>query len=1030
MKQHKHVKKLITGLGILCILAEAQAQQTQIHIEDGKDYRRGVELYESGHYLASQKFFTGFLKRDLQKHDLLLENASFYRAMSAVKLRHTDGAFLAETFIAAYPNSVHFEDICLAAGDYFYESKKYAKAIYWYEKINPAKLHETSIQSEYYFKKAYSYFEENRYDEASDVLIKIIDKESSVQQKARYYYAYIAYYKGNYNRALPFFEELKKDSEYRDNVSFYITQIYFNQQRYRDVIAFASAIVGTNTNEQNAELARLVGESHAKIGNYDMAIEFLEQYRDTGKKLPDEGMYQLGYAYYKTDRNREALNILNKIVDAEPSLAQNAYYHLAGAYLKTADKQSALNAFQKAADIALDPKITEHSSFNFAKLSYELDNPYFDATISLQHFITTYPDSEYLDEAYTYLVNTFLHSKNYTRAIKSLEENGMGSHKLRMAYQEISYFRAVQLFNDGDYTQALDYLDKSLKYPINNTFHAQALFWKAEAHYRLKHYRSAAENYRAFQAVPGALALKDFKVSDYNLAYAYYNQKSYQKAIDHFKRYTLSAREDDPRIHDAYLRIGDSNFASQAYKTATSYYEKAIAGGSSDSDYAAFQKALCLGLQGKDWPRADALSAFVEQYPESNYLDDAMYELGNSYLGLKRYDKALTAYHAVIDQFPSSSYVPDAHLKIGLVHYNSDNDDKAIEEFRAIVDKYPATQVAKEAIANAKNIYVDNGNVDAYIGWIEELNFMKVNRSALDSTSYEAAELQYLKGNLDKAVESFNAYLQRYNDGYFVLNAHFYKAECLYKNKVLEDALESYRFVIDHTRSDFTEKSVKNTADIYYNTKRYVDARNYYHMLDSIAEFAVHQLDARRGLMNTNYQLEEYKIAITEAEEMLKIKRLSTEDKQIANSIIARSAYERRQYRKALKGFAWLDKNTEGSKKAEAKYYQALILHHQGAYEDSQRKVFELAKELPDYKKWLAKAMIVLARDYWALGDEFQASHTLQQLLENFDDPQILAEARNFKMEIEAAKAAEKKKEEQKEEAKPTKDDEKQGEGR
>lgn len=1028
MKQQRYVKKLIAGLGLLCVLGDLQAQQTQEYIEDGKDYRRGVDLFESGQYLASQKFFTTFLKRDLQKHDLLLENASFYRAMSAVKLQHKDGEFLAETFVTSYPNSVHLEDVCLATGDYFYESKKYTKAIYWYEKINPAKL-SGDIKSDYYFKTAYSYFQEKRYDEASDLLIKIIDEPSEVQQKARYYYAYIAYHQGNYTRALPFFEELKNDTEYRDDVSFYITQIYYNKKRYKDVIAFASAIVGTNATEENAELARLIGESHSKTGNHEMAVEFLEQYRDTGKKLPDEGMYELGYSYYKMKRYRESISILNKIVDADPSLAQNAYYHLAGAYLKTDDKQAAQNAFQSAAEMSFDKKITEHSSFSFSKLCYELDNPYFDAKIALQHFIASYPESEYIDEAYTYLVNSFLYSKNYTRAIHSLEENGLGSHKLKMAYQEISYFRAVQLFNDGDYTQALNYLNKSLKYPISNTFYAQALFWKAEAHYRMKSYRKASENYLAFQAVPGALALAEFKVSDYNLAYSYYNMKSYEKAIDHFKRYTLAIRENDPKIHDSYLRIGDSYFASQSYKTATTYYEKAIAGGASDSDYAAFQKALCLGLQGKYWPRADALGAFVIDYPESNYLDDAMYELGDSYLGLKRYDKALEAFNAVIDQFPSSSYIQDAHLKIGLVYYNSDNDVKAIETFRAIVDKYPNTSIGKEAIANAKNIYVENGNVDAYINWIENLGFMEVNRSSLDSTSYEAAELQYLKGDFDKAILSFNAYLNRYSNGYFVVNAHYYKADCLYKKEDLEEALSSYKFVLNQNRSDFTEKSVKNTADIYYKTKRYADSKYYYNMLDSVAEFAVHKLDAKRGLMNSNYHLELYVDAINDAESLLKNSRLSMEDKQVANSVIARSAYERRQYRKALKGFEWLEKNTEGSRKAESKYYQALILYNQAAYEASQKEVFELAKELPDYKKWLAKGMIVLAKDYWAMGDEFQASHTLQQLLENFDDPEILQEARSFKLEIEAAKAKKAKKEVKKPDSESTQQDENQEEG-
>ena len=133
----------------------------------------------------------------------------------------------------------------------------------------------------------------------------------------------------------------------------------------------------------------------------------------------------------------------NKIVEAEDSLAQNAYYHLADCYLKLGDKRSAQNAFESASHFDFNTAITEHAHFNFAKLCYELGYPYADPTMILQDFINDFPESEYLDEAYSFLVNAFLTHKDYSRAIKSMESSGLSSVRLQQAYQEVSYYRAV-----------------------------------------------------------------------------------------------------------------------------------------------------------------------------------------------------------------------------------------------------------------------------------------------------------------------------------------------------------------------------------------------------------------------------------------------------------------------------------------------------------------------------------------------------------------------------------------------------------
>ena len=57
-------------------------------------------------------------------------------------------------------------------------------------------------------------------------------------------------------------------------------------------------------------------------------------------------------------------------------MAQNAYYHLAECYLKTGQKQQALNAFRNASQMDFDAQIKKDAHLNYARLGYEIGNPY------------------------------------------------------------------------------------------------------------------------------------------------------------------------------------------------------------------------------------------------------------------------------------------------------------------------------------------------------------------------------------------------------------------------------------------------------------------------------------------------------------------------------------------------------------------------------------------------------------------------------------------------------------------------------
>ena len=87
---------------------------------------------------------------------------------------------------------------------------------------------------------------------------------------------------------------------------------------------------------------------------------------------------------------------------------------------------------------------------------------------------------------------------------------------------------------------------------------------------------------------------------------------------------------------------------------------------------------------------------------------------------------------------------------------------------------------------------------------------------------------------------------------------------------------------------------------------------------------------------------------------------------------------------KAVNEFDYTISNTKTVAAAEAKYNVARVEYLNGHYKASQKTCFELVKDLPNYDYWVTKTFILLADNYVALKDNFQAKATLQSIIDNY----------------------------------------------
>lgn len=993
-------KNILTLLVFIGLSYQMAGQQTAAYTSDLVDYQKALSLYNNQQYLAAQSLF--YQVKRTANEEVLKSDCSYHIANCAVRLNQQNADRLIEDFVKDYPTSTKRNTAFVDVGDYYFENSKYAYARKWYDKVDEESLARNE-RDKFYFNNGYSAFATKQYSDAKKYLSRVENSQEYGSQ-SKYYIGFMAYEGDDYDTANEYFEQVSDQERYREKLSYYQADLNFKLGSFEKAIELAKEQLPTSDELEVSELNKIIGESYFNLEQYAEAIPYLSEYKGKRGRWNNTDFYLLGYAYYMQKDYEKAISEFNKIIDGNNGVAQNAYYHLGESYVNVDKKQEALNAFRNASQMDFDLKIQEDAWLNYAKISYEIGNPYQSVPQVLSGYLDKYPDTSYKEEIETLLIDSYITSKNYKEAIKLLE--GKKSFENKVAYQKVCFYRGIELYNEGNYLEAETFFDKSLKEPRVDEYTARATFWKAETDYNLTNYDDALVGFKQFQQLSPSTSLKENDNIDYNLAYTYFKLKNYKQSTQYFNQFIANRRDDKVRLNDAYLRLGDGHFVSSDYQGAINAYNEAIKINEIESDYAFFQKAISAGYIGKSSTKISELEQFISDYPNSKLRDDAMYELGNSYVKAGETSKAIQMYDRLNSEYRMSSFVPKSLLRQGLVYYNNGDNERALNRFKKVAGDYPGSPESVQAVSTARLIYVDTGRVNEYAAWVRTLDYVEVTDADLDNTTYEAAEKQYLENNTDKAITQFNGYLNNFPNGIHALQSHFYLAQLYFKKDLKKNASPHYKYVVDASQSEFTEEALSRLSQIYLEDKNWIDAIPVLKRLENEANFDQNVVFAQSNLMKANYELQNYKDAVTYAEKVLEQSKIDNRIKSDAKVIIARSAIQMGDEEKAKTAFAEVERIATGEQAAEALYYNAYFKNKDGNYEASNATVQKLAKDYSSYKYYSAKGLIIMAKNFNALDDAFQATYILESVIENFTEfDDVVTEAKSELRIIKAEEA-------------------------
>ncbi|WP_055448204.1 tetratricopeptide repeat protein [Lacinutrix mariniflava] len=982
----KHILSLFVSLSFVLV---SFAQQSAAYTNDFVEFQKALSLYNNQQYLAAQAAFKQVEKAS--KGEAIESDCAYYIANCAVRLNQKNADTLIEGFVEDYPTSTKKNTAFVDVADYYFENGKFAYSEKWYSKVDENSLSQTELEK-FNFNRGYTAFSSKNFKEAKKYLNRVENSQKYGSQ-AKYYIGFMAYEGDDYDKANEYFNQVEGEDKYKEKLSYYQADLNFKLGKFEKAIELAKAQL-EKTNEENelSELNKIIGESYFNLEKYEEAISYLTEYKGKKGKWNNTDYYQLGYAYYKQKNYNKAISEFNKIIDGNNSVAQNAYYHLGESYVNLDKKQEALNAFRNASQMDYDLKIQEDAWLNYAKISYEIGNPYQSVPQVLASYLDKYPETNYREELETLLIDSYITSKNYKEALVLLK--GKKSFENKVAYQKVAYYRGIELYNESNYTEAEKMFDASIGESQDAKYTARATFWKAETDYNLTNYDDALIGFKQFQQQTEANQTPEYKNLDYNLAYTYFKQKNYDQAIQYFKNFTINNKEDKVRLNDAYLRLADSYFVTSAYQNAITMYSEALSVNKIEMDYAFFQKAMSYGYLGQSEKKISELETFISKYLSSKLRDDAMYTLGNAYVKSGDSEKGVAMYNQLISEYNNGSFTSKALLRQGLVYYNTSKNEKALTKFKKVAGDFPNSLEANQAVATARLIYIDLGRVNEYAAWVQTLDYVEVADGDLDNATYLSAEKQYLDSNTNDAIKLFNRYLNDFNNGLHANQAHFYLAQLYFKKDLKENAKPHYKAVVEASQSEFTEEALLRFSQIILDQKNWVEAIGTLKRLESEANFPQNILFAQSNLMQANYQLKKYTEAVAYAEKVLSNLNLDNKIKSDAYVIIARSAMKTNDEAKAKSAYANVELTATGETAAEALYYNAYFKNKESNYAASNTVVQRLAKDYSGYKFYGAKGLIVMAKNQYALGDAFQATYILESVIKNFKDfSEVVTEA-------------------------------------
>ena len=206
--------------------------------------------------------------------------------------------------------------------------------------------------------------------------------------------------------------------------------------------------------------------------------------------------------------------------------------------------------------------------------------------------------------------------------------------------------------------------------------------------------------------------------------------------------------------------------------------------------------------------------------------------------------------------------------------------------------------------------------------------------------------------------------------------------------------------------NEYYEQALVRATQVLVKKDMHMEAEDLWRELEIEAVYPENKRYAMFNLMRSYYQSQNLEEAQAKAEAVLELKNIEVKVKWDAYEILAQTSIALGDSIKAESAFKVLEKAPIDQLAAEAYYFRAHQNHKNKDYEKSNEVIALLSQKFSSQPYWAAKSLLLMAKNFHAVKDAFQATYILESLIVNYKQfPEISKEGETLLNQIKEKQA-------------------------
>ncbi|MFA4842850.1 MAG: tetratricopeptide repeat protein, partial [Candidatus Omnitrophota bacterium] len=603
-----------------------------------------------------------------------------------------------------------------------------------------------------------------------------------------------------------------------------IGQCYFHQNKFIDALAkFEQLLSSAKAREIKDAVLYWIAEVHFRGNAFTKAAQY---YKMVTEEFPKSSyipasVYSLGWCLFQESKFQEAKGYFQTVEEKfpkEPQAQDSSFkiieclYSLKG-YPAILEK---IKQYQK--NYPKDTAKLPYLYFYQAEADYYLNN-FSDALSAYAKVISNTSDDKV--EALSTLGMAWgnLKLKKYKEA-EALFQQVNSAALERKSADALLLGKAILYFENSRFAESLSIYDELINKSQDPLTIIQASLGKADALYNLSDYPQAAQAYK--EGLGNAQEDKSLpqEIVDklrYGLSWSYLKEGKFKEAIGEFQKLVQHTEDKIFKI-SALCQIGDTYQDSGNYEKAASAYDQ-ILKDNPDSfygDYVQYQLGLALTKMRNFDAGMLAFQTLLKNYPDSKLLDDTNYALGLAYFQKEDYAASREVFAKFRSDFKESPIKMQAMYLEASSLYNLAKYQEAQEVFKDIIRASPGDQeLAQKAEYEIADCFYQLGNEKEALDRFKALRSKYPDSKLTPEVVWWMGEYYYRHNDLGLARRYFSSLIQDFPKSNLLVSAYYALGSTYQDEAKYEEALDSFKKVVELDSSDLAGAAAVAMADIY-----------------------------------------------------------------------------------------------------------------------------------------------------------------------------------------------------------------------